>query len=76
MLIIVVRLRIVRLVIDSTHHISSRKPPAVVLVVPYRPNLTVIEKPYRLLAHYSQLNKPSILLLPFPFITWVTSDNY
>ena len=52
MLIIVVRLRIVRLIVDSAHHISSRKPPAVVLVIPDRPHLAVIEKPYRLLTHY------------------------
>ncbi|GFI39735.1 hypothetical protein IMSAGC016_01516 [Muribaculaceae bacterium] len=48
---IVTCLRIVRLIIDSTYNVSSRVPPAVVLVIPDRPHLAVIEKPYRLLTH-------------------------
>lgn len=51
---IVGRLSIIRLIIDSAHYIRSRESPAVVLVIPDRPHLAVIEKPYRLLAHYLQ----------------------
>lgn len=49
MLIIVTCLRIVRLIIDGPHHIGSREPPAVVLVIPDRHHLAIIEKPYRFL---------------------------
>ena len=48
---IVTGLNIVRLIIDRSHHIRSREPPAAVLVIPDRPHLAVIEKAYRLLAH-------------------------
>lgn len=50
---IVTGLCIIRLIIDSTHHIRSREPPAVVLVIPDLPHLAIIEKPYRLLTHFS-----------------------
>lgn len=40
---IVGRLRVGRLIIDSAYHIRSREPPAVVLVIPDRPHLAVIE---------------------------------
>ena len=58
MLIIVTCLRIVRLIVDDAHHIRRREPPAVVLVIPYRPHLAIIEKSYRFLAHniYNTLN--------------------
>ncbi len=47
-------LRIVRLIIDSAHHIRSLETQAVVLFIPNRHHLTVIEKTYRLLAHNLQ----------------------
>ena len=48
---IVTGFRIVWFIIDSSHHVSRREPPAVVLVIPDRPHLAIIEKPYRLLTH-------------------------
>lgn len=49
MLITVVDLCIIRLITNGMHHIRSRKPPTVVLVIPDLPHLAVIEKPYRFL---------------------------
>lgn len=63
MLIIVADLRIVRHIFDGTHHIRSREPPTVVLVIQDRPRLAVIEKPYRLLAH----NKSNTLNIEYLF---------
>lgn len=63
---IVTGLCIIRLIIDSTHHIRSREPPAVVLVIPDCPHLAVIEKPYRPLAHYSQFNNSIDLAFTIP----------
>lgn len=60
---VITGLRIVRLIIDSAHHICSREPPAVVLVIPNRPHLAIIEKPYRLLAH----NKSNTLNIEYLF---------
>ena len=52
---IVAGLSIVRLFINIPHHIRSRKPPAVVLVIPDRPPLLVIKNTYRLLTHNSTI---------------------
>lgn len=41
---IVAGLCIDRLVIDGAHNVGSRKPPAVVLVIPNRPHFAVIKK--------------------------------
>lgn len=54
MLIVIAGLHIVRFIGDSAHHIRSRKPPAVVLVISDRPHLAIIEKPYRLITHYDR----------------------
>lgn len=48
---VIAGLRIVRLIIDSPHHIRSLEPPAVVFVIPDRPHLAIVEKPYRFLTH-------------------------
>ena len=44
MLIIVAALGIIRLIIDSAHHIRCREPPAVVLGIPDRLDLAIIKK--------------------------------
>ncbi len=46
---IVTGLGIVRLIINSAHNVSNRELPTVVFVIPDRPHLAIIEKPYRLL---------------------------
>ena len=54
---IVTGFRIVRFIIDSTYHVSGREPSAVVLVIPARPHLAIIEKSYRLFAHQNGIAK-------------------